>query len=178
MKKILAGTLVFLSTFAMTYADLSPKTISKLDSIVMKINELEPLKKAMVTSKLSMKLEKTDSDKKMMVYKYVLENIDTSDISYDMYSQDKLSSDKTNVLFFHATWCGKCKKADKNLKKEMASFPADLQVLKVDYDSNQDLRTKYGVTSQHTFVVVDENGEMLSKFSWASDLKDILEEIN
>lgn len=178
MKKILAGTLVFLSTFAVVSADLSSATITKLDNLVMKINEFEPMKKAVISSKLKMKLEKTDSKRKMEVYKYVLENIDMSDISYDIYWADKLSSDKTNVLFFHATWCGACKKADKNLKKEMSSFPTDLQVLKVDYDSNKDLRTKYGVTSQHTFVVVDENGEMLSKFSGAKDLEDILAEIN
>jgi hypothetical protein len=34
-------------------------------------------------------------------------------------------------------------------------------VVKVDYDSNQDLRAEYGVTQQTTFVEVDSSGKKL-----------------
>jgi hypothetical protein len=35
----------------------------------------------------------------------------------------------------------------------------------VDYDNSKDLQKKYGVTYQHTFVQIDENGEALSKWN-------------
>lgn len=33
------------------------------------------------------------------------------------------------------------------------------QILKVDYDSRQDLRQKYGVTKQSTFVELDDDDD-------------------
>ena len=61
------------------------------------------------------------------------------------------------VLFFNATWCPTCQETVKNLDAD--GTPAGLTVVSVDYDSNQDLRQKYGVTVQHTFVVVSEDGQ-------------------
>ena len=39
-----------------------------------------------------------------------------------------------------------------------------MTVLKVDYDSNQALRQKYGVTLQTTFVEVDKDGNEIEKY--------------
>jgi thiol-disulfide isomerase/thioredoxin len=67
------------------------------------------------------------------------------------------------VLFFNATWCPTCQETVKNLDSDGA--PAGLTVVSVDYDSNQDLRQKYGVTVQHTFVVVSEDGQKKKVFT-------------
>ena len=67
------------------------------------------------------------------------------------------------VLFFNATWCPTCQEATKNL--EAADFPEGLTVVSVDYDSNLDLRKKYGVTTQHTFVAIKPNGDQIKKWS-------------
>jgi thioredoxin 1 len=45
--------------------------------------------------------------------------------------------------------------------------PAGLTVVSVDYDAATDLKKQYGVTVQHTFVQVDEQGNQLAKFSGA-----------
>lgn len=64
------------------------------------------------------------------------------------------------ALFFHASWCPKCRALDEDLKAEGA--PDGLTVFKVDYDSRTDLRQQYGVTIQTTIVFVDDAGEKIS----------------
>ncbi|GAA4045005.1 thioredoxin family protein [Agromyces indicus] len=64
------------------------------------------------------------------------------------------------ALFFHASWCPKCRALDEDLKAQGA--PDGLTVFKVDCDSRTDLRQKYGVTLQTTIVFVDDAGEKIS----------------
>ncbi|WP_401000257.1 thioredoxin family protein [Agromyces sp. GXQ0307] len=64
------------------------------------------------------------------------------------------------ALFFHASWCPKCRSLDEDLKAQGA--PDGLTVFKVDYDSRTDLRQQYGVTIQTTIVFVDDAGEKIS----------------
>jgi thiol-disulfide isomerase/thioredoxin len=66
----------------------------------------------------------------------------------------------TKALFFHASWCPKCRALDEDLRVE--GPPDGLTVFKVDYDSRTDLRQRYGVTLQTTIVFVDDVGEMIS----------------
>lgn len=68
----------------------------------------------------------------------------------------------TKVLFFHAPWCPQCRELDADIKKQQ--LPGDLTIIKVDYDTNQELRQKYGVTIQTTLVKVDDNGELVEKY--------------
>lgn len=79
------------------------------------------------------------------------------------------------VLFFNASWCPTCQEAVKNL--EPADFPDGLTVVSVDYDSNLDLRKKYGVTTQHTFVQVNPEGEEITKFTGATTIPQIQGEL-
>lgn len=67
------------------------------------------------------------------------------------------ATSKTRVLFFHAPWCPQCRSLDESIKKQQ--LPDNLVIFKVDYDTNQALRQKYGVTLQTTFVRVDDKGE-------------------
>jgi thiol-disulfide isomerase/thioredoxin len=64
------------------------------------------------------------------------------------------------VLFFHAPWCPNCRANEKDIKERLAAgtFPAGLTVVKVDYDSSTDLKARYGVVQQDTFVPVDAAG--------------------
>ncbi|WP_137844015.1 thioredoxin family protein [Microbacterium sp. 2FI] len=64
------------------------------------------------------------------------------------------------ALFFHATWCPKCRALDDELRADGA--PDGLTVFKVDFDDRTDLRQQYGVTLQTTIVFVDDDGEMIS----------------
>lgn len=77
------------------------------------------------------------------------------------------------VLFFHADWCPTCQGTEKDLTENAAAIPAGLTIVKVDYDTETDLRQKYGVTTQHTFVHVDETGTELAKWSGSMTGADI-----
>lgn len=89
--------------------------------------------------------------------------------SYQNYSPELMKSEqdagRTVVLFFHATWCPFCKTADANFKANVDKIPQSVAVLKTDYDSNPDLKKKYGVTYQHTFVQIDSKGNLVSKWT-------------
>ena len=69
----------------------------------------------------------------------------------------------TVVYFFHASWCPSCRATNESLMTE--GVPAGLTVVKVDYDSETELRREYGITQQHTFVHVDAGGTALAKWT-------------
>lgn len=83
---------------------------------------------------------------------------------YVNFSQESFDQAKNahRVLFFHAPWCPQCRMIDKDI--QTAKIPDNVTIFKTDYDSEQSLRQKYGVTLQTTFVAVDENGELLKKY--------------
>jgi thioredoxin 1 len=77
------------------------------------------------------------------------------------------------VLFFHAGWCPKCRETKENLLADPGSLPAGLAVVEVDFDAEQELRSRYGVTVQHTFVQVDAAGEQLAVWTGTFTGQDI-----
>jgi len=86
--------------------------------------------------------------------------------NYSTYTQETLreaqASEKKIVLYFWAPWCTSCTSLDIELKENEAKIPDEVMVLRVDYDSESVLKQKYQVVTQHTFVQIDQNGEMLS----------------
>ncbi|QQG43193.1 MAG: hypothetical protein HYW45_03255 [Candidatus Daviesbacteria bacterium] len=84
-------------------------------------------------------------------------------LNYIDYSEQNLISAKRNgrpVLFFAATvWCQTCQALEKEIQERGDSLPPDVTILKVDYDHDGTMNTKFGVTSQHTLIVLDENGK-------------------
>ena len=68
------------------------------------------------------------------------------------------------VLFFHAPWCPTCRSLEKEIVSNLDKFPGKVTILKVNYDTESALKTKYGVVSQHTLVVVDDNLETAKKW--------------
>lgn len=83
--------------------------------------------------------------------------------SYQDYSPSLLANTSgTRLLFFHAQWCPQCRALEADIKQ--TSLPSGVTVFKVDYDTSQSLRQKYGVTLQTTVVKVDSAGNGVSKF--------------
>ena len=72
------------------------------------------------------------------------------------------SAQGTKLLFFYAPWCPQCRALDKSIRT--SELPAGVTIFKVDYDSNQPLRAKYGVTLQTTVVKTDEKGNEANTF--------------
>jgi len=100
---------------------------------------------------------------------------------YVAYSDSALANaaGKRVVLFFYANWCPICRPADAEIGKNTAKIPDDVVIVRVNYnDSDTDaaeqaLANKYGITYQHTFVLLDTNGNEVDKWS-GGGLKDIL----
>lgn len=93
--------------------------------------------------------------------------------SYEVYSPEKLSKANTGkvVLFFNAGWCPSCQSVAKELTS--TRIVDGLVILSVDYDASTDLKKKYKVTYQHTFVQVDADGKLIKKWS-GGDLSNIV----
>lgn len=97
--------------------------------------------------------------------------------TYESYESSKLALANAGnvVLFFAADWCPTCRAADANLRD--SAIPDGVHVLKVNYDTATDLKKKYGVTYQHTFVQVDAEGTQLKKWSNSRTIQEIMVEI-
>lgn len=77
-------------------------------------------------------------------------------------------ADSKKVYFFHASWCPICQGIDKEINADMSKIPAGVTLIKTDFDSSTDLRQKYGVTTQYTFVQVDNSGNEAAQWSATS----------
>lgn len=100
--------------------------------------------------------------------------------TYEIYSADKLALASTGkvILYFHAPWCPTCRGVDADIVKNSANIPDGVHIIKTDYDSMIELKKKYGVTYQHTFVQVDEKGNLIAKWSGSPTLADIVKRVN
>ena len=91
------------------------------------------------------------------------------------YDADRAAyADSRIVLFFHAPWCPNCRATEESLNAD--GVPDGLTIVKVDFDSQTDLRQEYGVTYQHTYVLVDTDGTALKKWTGTETGADIAAE--
>lgn len=89
-------------------------------------------------------------------------------LNYLDYSNETLANAQkkgTSVLFFAATtWCQTCSALEEEIIERQAEIPKDVTILKVDYDNDKAMNQKYSVTSQHTLVVLDKNGQEVKRW--------------
>ena len=69
------------------------------------------------------------------------------------------------LLFFTASWCPTCMAANRDIEQNYAKLPSDLTIILVDYDSESEMKSRYGITYQHTFVQIDSTGRELLKWN-------------
>lgn len=92
------------------------------------------------------------------------------------------SKDKRRVLYFYANWCSTCRPANADFVKNSKLLPEDVEVFRVNYDDSEtdeeekDLAKKYQITYQHTFVQVDANDDVVTRWN-GGELKDLLKRI-
>lgn len=95
---------------------------------------------------------------------------------YVKYSDATLAKARVNgnaVLFFAATkWCTTCSALDTELRQRSNSLPDNVTVLKIDYDNDIKTKTKYSVTTQHTMIRLDRNGNEVKR--WIGGNFDVL----
>jgi thiol-disulfide isomerase/thioredoxin len=81
------------------------------------------------------------------------------------------------VLFFRASWCPTCKALDSDIRAHLAGIPEGLTILDVDYDRETELKQRYGITYQHTFVQIDAQGNAVHTWSGSPTLTAFLAHI-
>lgn len=80
---------------------------------------------------------------------------------YVDYADENIAAAGYNetILFFYASWCPECRAFDQAILE--SGVPDGVQILKVNYDTATDLRKKYEVTLQSSFVSVTDSGDKI-----------------
>ncbi|MCP4523319.1 MAG: peptide-methionine (R)-S-oxide reductase MsrB [Candidatus Gracilibacteria bacterium] len=96
---------------------------------------------------------------------------------YTSYSDEKLQNAKEEflILFFHATWCSSCTQFEEKVIKE--KIPENIKIFKVDFDTQHQLRKKYNIITQTSFVLVDNNGKVKKRWIGAQKIQDIVAQL-
>lgn len=91
--------------------------------------------------------------------------------TYTDYSPNKVSAaaDGPTVIFFHAAWCPTCRALENDIEANLSNIPPGVTILKADFDSETELKKKYGVVRQHTLVQIDANGNLIKTLTGPSN---------
>ena len=94
--------------------------------------------------------------------------------TFEAYSPEKLAlaNDGTVILFFHADWCPSCRSLEDDINEKLGRIPENTHILKLDYDTETELKKQYSVIRQHTLVVVDADGAELKKLTGLTNTLD------
>ncbi|MDD6796630.1 MAG: thioredoxin [Clostridiaceae bacterium] len=103
----------------------------------------------------------------------MLEHINESE-----FKKEVLESDKVVVVDFYATWCAPCKMLAPILE-ELQEEMANVRIVKVDVDENNDLANEYEIQSIPAIKVFKGGKVVESKvgFMPKEALKEMIEEV-
>ncbi len=82
----------------------------------------------------------------------------------DLSTARLLAAQGPTVLFFQASWCPTCQAAMRELQAAGERL-GNVLVLVVDYDRAGELKKRYGVSYQHTWVRIDAAGRKTAIWS-------------
>ncbi len=122
-------------------------------------------------------MENTNSESMMNSKTDTMMKKEGAYVAYDSSAIAAAATTGQAVLFFHAPWCPTCSALNKDIEGSLSDIPAGLTIFKTDYDSNTELKKKYGVTYQHTLVQVDKNGAMIKKWSGGNTLESVVSQV-
>lgn len=88
--------------------------------------------------------------------------------------QTSLRAGEKIALFFHAGRSPSCRLLEKDIQNNLDMVPPGTTIYKVDYDAADELKEKYGITSPHTIVYIDDNGEAEKISKGIPTLNDLL----
>jgi len=69
------------------------------------------------------------------------------------------AENEKTVVFFFASWCPNCILTLTELSEKWSDVEPDITLVIADYDTETELKAKYGVTYQDTFVLLDSKAE-------------------
>ena len=102
---------------------------------------------------------------------------DTSVITWWVYATYEwtIPTEGDTVLFFHADWCPTCNQAQKNFQEQ--GVPLWVTILKVDYDTADDLKKKYSILTQTSYAYVEPDGTLIKRRVGGTRIDDVIEQI-
>ncbi len=96
-----------------------------------------------------------------------LDNESAQATNYVTYSPENLKNAQEKgqtILYFWAVWCPTCKVLDVDLRARGSELPSDVTILQVNYDTEGELKKRYGITQQHTLVQIDKDENEVHKW--------------
>lgn len=90
----------------------------------------------------------------------------------------ELAAESRVVLNFAADWCPSCQAAFRDIQRNFRQIPDGVTLVFVDYDEARALRTRYGVTTQHTFVSLDSRANKKDIWVGSRTLAAILDRLD
>ena len=78
----------------------------------------------------------------------------------NLMAAEDLAAKEPTILFFAADWCPSCQADLKDINANGKRL-GKVNVVVVDYDKSAELKAKYGITVQDTFVQIDAMGAKL-----------------
>lgn len=85
------------------------------------------------------------------------------------YKRGVIGNGERSILFFYATWCPYCRANDARLTEWYRDEGFVLTTYKLDYDKEKTLRDQFEVTTQDTFILIDEGGKEVDRVSFPSE---------
>ena len=85
------------------------------------------------------------------------------------FTDDVIGNGKSSILFFAASWCPSCQAHSDRLASWYEGGTIYPSVYKVDYDNSNDLKSRFGVVQQDTFVRIDGEGNAVKLISFPDD---------
>ena len=73
--------------------------------------------------------------------------------------EEMIQKSNRNLVDFHATWCGPCKKIAPYLVSECRKY--GIHLIKVDADKNKETKKRYNIQGLPTLKVIDSNGTVI-----------------
>jgi len=65
------------------------------------------------------------------------------------------------IVYFHAEWCPTCRATMVSFRGRWPEVQPGITLIIADYDAETELKTRYGVTYQNTYVQVGPDGEKI-----------------
>jgi peptide methionine sulfoxide reductase msrA/msrB len=94
---------------------------------------------------------------------------------YQNYDASNLPTTGDILLFFHADRCPTCNEAEKNFLE--SGIPEGLTILKVNFDTERELRQKYAILSQTSYVLIKPDGTMIKRWVGWRTIEEIVKKV-
>ncbi|MFT4689114.1 MAG: thioredoxin [Verrucomicrobiia bacterium] len=93
-------------------------------------------------------------------------------LSGDNFETEVVKSNIPVVVDFWAEWCGPCKMLAPVLDELAGKYDGKVKISKVNVDNNQDLATKYGISTIPQLICF-KDGEVVNQISGLKSIADL-----